>query len=58
MNELKLCSCGGTAEYRRVGDNKQYWAVFCNKCKKTPVPFDSARCTKIGARKEWNKRHK
>lgn len=56
MNKLKSCSCGGEAEYKRVGDMKQYWAIFCSKCGKTPVPLDVARCTKFGARKEWNKR--
>ena len=54
MEKLKSCPCGGKAEYRRVGDMKQYWVVFCAKCGKTPVPLNSARCTVSGAKREWN----
>lgn len=50
------CSCGGQPEIKSVGDNKQYFALFCSKCGKTPAHLDEARATRLRAIKIWNRR--
>ena len=56
MYELKPCPfCGGKAEFRIVGDNKEFCKYFCSKCDRTPVGIDEARLTEKGARKIWNR---
>lgn len=56
MNELKPCPfCGCRAEFRMVGDHKEFYMCFCSKCNRTPVYFDEACLTEKGARKVWNR---
>ena len=54
--KIKQCTCGGSPEIRRVGDQKEYYICFCSKCCKTPVHFSEARCTPHKAIKVWNRR--
>ena len=55
--DLKKCPyCGGHPKIIRVGDDRQFFAVICSECYKTPVKNCEARLTEFGAAKIWNVR--
>jgi hypothetical protein len=57
MYELLFCRCHDIppALYK-VGDQKEYLVYMCPKCFRTPVRYNEARLTEMGARMIWNKR--
>lgn len=56
MKIEKCPYCGGRPHIIRVGDDRQFFAVICSKCYKTPVKNYEARLTKSGAILIWNAR--
>lgn len=55
--QIRPCPyCGGRAECRSVGDQKQFYMLFCSECGKTPVHTNEARPTIWGAQRIWNSR--
>jgi hypothetical protein len=47
--------CGGKPRISRCGDQREFLVVRCSKCYETPVQFDEARITPIGAVNIYNK---
>ena len=54
--DLRRCPfCSERPIWKNIGDHKNLYVYFCNKCGKTVVKNSCARRTIRGAKKEWNK---